>query len=109
MWEPISLEDLRNLILSGELDLNNEQKNFWDIIKIEPEKWQEKEYGNDGNGFWVVGLLGREVIWYNDIEEGFNVSKYIKYGEIEDYACSQVELNWSVIGLMERIKRMRFD
>ena len=26
--------------------------------------------------FWVVGLIGRTVIWYNDIEEGFNRSAF---------------------------------
>ena len=108
MWKPISLTDLNNLILQGELELNDEQLNFWDLIKIAPEKWVEKDYGTEGGGFWVVAVMGRQVIWYNDIEDGFNISGYTKYGRIDDYQCSQVELNWSVITLMERIKENRY-
>jgi hypothetical protein len=108
MWKPISLPDLKNLLLKGELELNDEQLNFWDLIKIDPEKWNEKDYGTEGDGFWVVAIFGRQVIWYNDIEDGFNISEYKTYGQIEEYECNQVELNWSVIGLMERIKANRY-
>lgn len=109
MWKPITIENLANEILSGELDMTDEQRNFWDMIKITPTKWTEKEYGTEGGGFWVVAIFGNEVIWYNDIEEGFNISKYDNYGSIIDYQCSQSELNWVVIGLMERIRANRYD
>jgi hypothetical protein len=107
MWKPISLNDLRNEILKGELELQDQQLNFWDLIKIEPEKWKEKNYGAEGSGFWVVAIFGRQVIWYNDIEDGFNISAYTRYGHIDDYQSSQVELNWSVTALMDRIKANR--
>lgn len=79
--------------------------NYWNLIKIEPRKWQEKEYGDEAGGFWVVAIFGNEVIYYNDIEDGFNISEYETYGLIQQYHCSQSELNWVVIGLYERIKR----
>jgi hypothetical protein len=107
MWKPISLIDLKNLILKGELELNDKQLNFWDLIKIEPEKWVEEDYGTEGGGFWVVAIMGRQVIWYNDIEEGFNISEYKNHGEIDNYQCSQVELNWSVLALINRLKENR--
>ncbi|MBB5620897.1 hypothetical protein HDE69_001950 [Pedobacter cryoconitis] len=104
MWTPISLKKLENLILSGELELEDELLNFWNLIKIEPRKWQEQEYGDEGGGFWVVAIFGNEVIYYNDIEEGFNISKYETYGQIKEYWCNQSELNWIIIGLYERMK-----
>ena len=106
-WTPITIENLKNLILKGELELNDNQLNFWDLIKIKPEKWKEKEYGTEGGGFWVVAIFGREIIYYNDIEEGFNISTYKKYGEIDEYWCNQSDLNWTIIGLMDRIKAHR--
>lgn len=109
MWVPITIENLNNEILSGELDMTDEQRNFWDLIRIKPVKWTEEEYGTEGGGFWVVAIFGNEVIWYNDIEEGFNISKYEKYGVISDYKCSQSKLNWSIVGLMERITANRYD
>jgi len=39
-----------------------------------------------------VGIIGRSVIWYNDIEDGFNISKYATYGRIDEYWCNQDEL-----------------
>ncbi len=41
MWEPISLEELKIEIQKTETDLKDELLNFWSLIKIEPEKWQE--------------------------------------------------------------------
>lgn|SRR5690554_2934953 len=104
MWEPISLSELEINILKGELELKGELLNFWNLIKIEPQKWQEKEFGEEGGGFWVVAIFGNEVIYYNDIEEGFNISPYETYGHIKEYWCNQSELNWTIIGLYERIR-----
>ncbi len=77
---------------------------LWHYIKIDPEKWQETEYGNKGGGFWAVGIFGRQVLWYNDIEEGFNVSSYRNYGVIGNYTCEQNELNTVLYRLHEDIK-----
>lgn len=66
---------------------------FWEMIKIQPEKWTEKEYGEEGDGFWVVAIYGNRVLWYNDIEEGFNSSTYSEYGHIDEYACNQYSLS----------------
>lgn len=104
MWTPISLNELEEWILRGELELEEELLNFWNLIKIEPRKWQEKDYGAEGGGFWVVAIFGNEVIYFNDIEDGFNISEYKIYGQILEYHCSQSELNWTVVGLYERIK-----
>ena len=103
-WIFIILNELEINILKCELELKGELLNFWNLIKIEPQKWQEKEYGEEGGGFWVVAIFGNEVIYYNDIEEGFNVSPYEIYGHIKEYWCNQSELNWTIIGLYERIK-----
>lgn len=47
----------------------------------------------------MVGLIGRRVIYYNDIEEGFNISEYSTYGTIDDYYCNQDDLNVAVLSL----------
>lgn len=98
-WTPISLQELNSEIVSTEKDFTDELKNFWDLIKINPIKWEEKRYGEMGGGFWVVAIFGSQIIWYNDIEEGFNVSNYSKNGEIEEYYCNQDEL----IGVITRL------
>jgi hypothetical protein len=101
MWTPISLGELEEHISRGELELQEELLNFWNLIKIAPQKWQEKEYGTEGGGFWVVAIFGNEVIYYNDIEEGFNISRYETYGEIQEYWCNQSELNQTIFELLK--------
>lgn len=80
---------------------------FWNLIKIAPRKWQEKEYGNEGGGFWAVAILGNVVVFYNDIEEGFNLSSYNTYGHISEYWCEQSELDWTVKLLYRRMKEKK--
>lgn len=103
MWEPISFNKLNEKILKFEKVQTGVLNNFWFAIKIDSEKWEEETYGAEGGGFWVVALLGKVVIWYNDIEEGFNVSKYNDYGIIAEYGCSQDELGMVVSSLWSTI------
>lgn len=103
-WEPISLNELYDEILKTEKDLNEELKSFWDLIKIDPVKWKEEQYGDLGEGFWIVAICGNQVIWYNDIEEGFNISDYKIFGEIENYWCNQDELVHVVYRLYQLMK-----
>lgn len=101
MWEPATIEYIEKNIqwCNDVLYLNPLCLTFWNYIKIEPEKWNEKTMGELGGGFWVVGIIGKKVIYYNDIEEGFNLSEFTKYGEINSYECSQSELHELIISL----------
>lgn len=107
-WQPISLEELNANISKAIENMDTTEFALWRYIKITPEKWKETEYGEMGGGFWVVAIFGKYVLWYNDIEEGFNVSSYLKYGEIGTYGCEQDELNTVVYRLYEDIKQGRF-
>ena len=91
--------------LTGRIELKGEPLNFWNMIKIPPQKWQEVEYGDEGGGFWVVAIFGNEVIFFNDIEDGFNISPYSIYGQISEYACEQAELNWIIERLYNSLIR----
>ncbi|GAA3624273.1 hypothetical protein [Flavivirga jejuensis] len=95
-WTPISLSELNKLIELGVSRMSVKENQLWNKILIEPVKWKEIEYGEEGNGFWVVAISGNKVIWYNDIEEGFNISTYFKYGEIDGYNTEQDELQWII-------------
>lgn len=95
-WQPIAEAELRARMSQGEARMSPEQLRLWRAMRIEPEKWKQRPYGDQGNGFWVVGLIGRTVIWYNDIEEGFNRSEFAKYGTIKDYWRNDDELEVTV-------------
>ena len=109
MWKPVDkvsiLKDIEycNAILS----LRPDRLKFWEYIKIQPEKWIEKTLGEEGGGFWVVGIIGKSVIYYNDIEEGYNLSPFTKYGEIDTYYANQMELHQMIESLYEEIERLK--
>ena len=96
MWHPITCSELNAEIQRTEHELKDKLWCFWEYIRITPEKWQEKSHGDEGGGFWVVAIIGKSVIWYNDIEEGFNVSGYANYGEIDNYGSNQDEISWVI-------------
>ena len=96
IWEPISLQELQTEIQKGVSNMTKEQENAWNKIKVEPNKWKEFENGEMGGGFWVVAMLRNEVIYYNDIEEGFNISPFTEFGVIAEYRTEQDELQWTL-------------
>ena len=69
-----------------------------------PQKWHENSYGELGGGFWVVAVVGVTVIWYNDIEDGFNRSTYTQFGTIDEYWCNQDELEHVVQQVIHAIE-----
>ena len=95
-WSPITEGELWDKINKAWLEMSLPQRRLWELIKIDPIKWKETSYGKMGGGFWVVALYGSSVIWYNDIEEGFNLSAWSSFGLIDDYWCNQDELQWTI-------------
>ncbi len=76
--------------------MSTEQKALWAQVAIKPTKWEEKEHGVKGHGFWVIGIYRNRAIWYNDIEEGFNISSFEHYGSLNSYEAEQDELQWTI-------------
>lgn len=61
----------------------------WARIRIEPEQWRCSPWGDESGGFWAVAVEGGRVLWFNDIEDGFNWSPYSARGTIGEYLCDQ--------------------
>jgi len=51
-----------------------------------------------------AAIVGRTVIWYNDIEDGFDRSAYSRYGTIDDDGCNEDELEVTVQYLISAIE-----
>lgn len=103
-WQPITEAALRKRIAQGVARMSAPCRRLWETIRIPPEKWALSPYGDGGGGFWVVAIVGRSVIWYNDIEEGFNRSRYTAYGRIDDYWRNEDELEVAVSYLRNAIE-----
>jgi hypothetical protein len=96
MWKPISLADLNATIRNDLEDCTPELRALYERAAIEPEKWTRPPWGEGGGGFWAIAVLTNRVLWFNDIEEGFNVSPFSLWGEIGDYVCNQDPLRWAL-------------
>ena len=99
-WEPLGEEALWDMINAETARMGIRQRRFWEAMRIFPAKWRLPVWGDEGGGFWAVALMGELVLWYNDIEDGFNISPYSDYGVIGEYRCSQEELTLAVQKLL---------
>jgi len=89
-WKPISEDQLQGLIDETRGNLSEAKIRFFESMRIPLQKWNlELPWGHHKEGFWVIGIFGKTVLWYNDIEEGFNYSTYPKFGDIGEYWCDQ--------------------
>lgn len=103
-WKPIQEDIIIKKINDSWERMSIEQRKLWDVIKTDPIKWQLNPWGKYGKGFWVVGIVGRSVIWFNDIEDGFNRSKFSKFGVINEYWCNQDDLEGVIQYFLNEIK-----
>jgi hypothetical protein len=108
-WQPITETQLWDEINRGVANMTIEQCRLWDAIHVLPLKWSLSPWGDHGGGFWIVAIVGQTVVWYNDIEDGFNRSTYSQFGVINDYRCNQDELNWTVRCLFDEIQSGRLS
>jgi hypothetical protein len=105
MSKPATKDRVEKYIMYAEyiFNLTPGCKKLWEHIKIEPEKWEEKEMGEQGGGFWAIAILGKEVLYYNDVEDGFNFSSYKEYGKIDHYYPGQSELHDVILSMYNEI------
>ena len=103
MWQPISEAELGEEIDHSVGEMTLEQRRLWDVIRVPPSKWQLSPWGDAGEGFWVVAIIGNTVIWFNDIEDGFNRSRYSRVGVIDAYWCHQDQLHWVIQHVVNEI------
>lgn len=102
MWQPISEESLQSMIATGVASMDPPTLVLWRQIRIQPIKWALSPWGDMGGGFWVVAVADNECIWYNDIEGGFNISRFETIGRIAEYWCNQSELHHTIHSFVRR-------
>jgi hypothetical protein len=64
-WSKIAEHELLDDINEAYLRMSPSLRAFWEQIAIYPEKWKQHSCGNREDGFWVVAVMGRRIIWYN--------------------------------------------
>jgi hypothetical protein len=59
---PIALHELDHLIRDSEVEMNPAELRMWSLVRVSPVVWALHLWGDEGGGFWVVGLIGKHVI-----------------------------------------------
>jgi hypothetical protein len=97
-WEPITLTELESLLSRDLAACSESQRDFFARVRVQPVKWRLSPWGDEGGGFWAVAVHGDRVLWYNDIEGGFNVSNFKVRDQIpeDQYWCNQDPLQWAL-------------
>ena len=98
-WTPLTREALEEMIANGLKVMDDRVQFAWRAMRSEPEKWQCSPWGDEGGGFWVVAEKDGQVVWYNDIEEGFNTSPIATRGTISEYSCNQTTFEEFLLSL----------
>ena len=93
------------MIANALAEYDDAVRSEWERIRIEPEQWRCSPWGDETGGFWAVAIDDGRVLWFNDIEEGFNWSRYSTRGTIDEYVCDQTEL----VTILERIAQQNSE
>jgi hypothetical protein len=70
-------------------------------------KVEQKNVWHNWGRVLGCGRDRNRVIWYNDIEDGFNCSSYVVAGRLAEYFCNQDELELAVQNLLPIIETGR--
>ena len=99
-WLPATIEDVR-MILDGDLqECDPEQTATFKKYAVEPYLAPIVRYG-ELEQVVVVARNGDEVMYWEDVEEGFNLSPIASDGKILEHWCNQDELRYAVNSWIE--------
>jgi hypothetical protein len=101
-WKPIPLEKMQKMLAQELASCTDEQRAYLQRVALPaPQKWQLTPWGDLGGGFWAVAVQRDRVLWYNDIEDGFNVSCFVQRGVIPtaEYRCNDEDVQQALLRL----------
>lgn len=103
-WKPTTIDEVKNIIQNDLADCDNEQIEVFERFRLQPYLAPIIRYGSLDNVF-VVARKGDEVIYWEDVEEGFNLSPIAPDGRILQHRCNQDELRLALNSWIEGRKR----
>ena len=88
IWKPITKKELEKIICDQCLELNSEELIYFREIQVPFRKSRISRSGKIEEVF-IVAELADKVVFYEDIEEGFEISTLNEEGIIREYGASQ--------------------
>ena len=91
-WNPITRKELVTLLASEEAKLDEVSASLFKQIRVTPYVVPIHR-GSKIESVFVVAKQGKNILFYEDVEEGFEWSSLNSSGQIESYFCNQWELS----------------
>jgi len=99
-WRPATIEEVRQIVEEPLEQCDDEQLAVFDGYAVEPYAAPILRYG-EMEAAVVVARRGNEVIYWEDIEEGFNLSALSSDGRILEHWCNHDELRFALNAWIE--------
>jgi hypothetical protein len=100
-WKPASIESVRQIVHEDLANCYTEQAAVFEAYRVEPRLVPIIRYGKLENVV-VVAQKGNQVIYWEDVEEGFGVSPIGSDGQILQQDCNQNDLGLALSAWIER-------
>jgi len=103
-WHPASISDVTQILEGDLVRCDSEQLGTFRKYSVKPYLAPILRYGRL-ESVVVVARRADEVIYWEDVEEGFNVSPIATDGQILQHSCNQDELGLALNCWIEGRKR----
>ncbi|HEY1977380.1 MAG TPA: hypothetical protein VGG89_12575 [Candidatus Baltobacteraceae bacterium] len=98
-WKPIERNDLARVVERQLADCSGDQRAFFEEHRVEFYPVPIQRSGGV-ESVYVVAEFGRGLLFFEDVEEGFELSMLDQNGKISSYGASQFELSH----ILERLR-----
>ncbi len=102
-WKPTTLSELQAILSEDLSRCTPEQRRLWESCSVTPRLVPIVRYGSQEQVF-VVAERQREAIYWEDVEQGFNISPLGSNGDILEHWCNQDELAFALDRWLHRIQ-----
>lgn len=94
-WRPATIDEVNELVAKDLTACDSEQLAAFDKYRVEAFFAPIVRYGNL-ESVVVVARNGDQVIYYEDVDDGFNVSPISPDGRVLEHWCNQDELRFAL-------------
>lgn len=99
-WKPAAIAEVKQILREDLAACDAEQRTAFHRYEVEPYAASIFRYGRPGSVI-VVACRNNEVIYWEDVEEGFNMSPIDENGAILEHWCNQDKLGHALNAWIE--------
>lgn len=90
-WTPIPLDELKQIVDKQLATCDRNERALFEAHRVPPFQIPIRRFGRIEDVF-AVARFGARVLYYEDVEEGFELSTPDEHGTIPEQGCNQFEL-----------------